>query len=669
MLVEYLKSVRMSLQLKGAIMGRIKILDETVSNIIAAGEVVENPASMIKELLENSLDAGSTAIRIEVRNSGRDVTISDNGVGMSQDDLFLSIERHATSKIFTKEDIFNLHTYGFRGEALASIASVSKVKLSSKREEDEGGNSITVLGGKVTSHKERSMNRGTEIEVRELFFNTPARLKFLRKKGTEYAKIKEIVLKEALVSPEVAFTLYLDGREVIKTSGRGMQNTILELFNKNTLKNLVEFPLGYLGNLELTRATRDHIYTYVNGRYVKSSLLEKAVIDGYYTKLTKGRYPFVIIFLQIDPHEVDVNVHPSKKVVKFSEGNTIYEEVLERIKEVMEDDEEIVSPVLTTETSTTIDLSDFADLLGETAMPSSEEVAKEQEEVVEEPTLEVSEPKEGYEKRAEVEERTPKKPATPEVREERTPFTYTPAFKDEVIKTQEIPLIEEEKLPKGGRETYREESLEQPQRAEGEESVPAPEKPLRKREKDFRVIGQFYNSYILVERDGTLEIYDQHIVQERTLYEELKEKHYNKSIGKQSMLVPLKFSLDYEEKRIVDEHRELLDEFGFEVEDFGDREVLLRSAPVFDFRTSIENTFRYMIEMLREDTGVVDFREKILISMSCRNSIKAGEPLNHREMEILIEKLHNIGKYTCPHGRPIIVKLPLEELEKKFKRR
>ncbi len=667
MLVEYLKSVRMSLQLKGAIMGRIKILDETVSNIIAAGEVVENPASMIKELLENSLDAGSTAIRIEVRNSGRDVIISDNGVGMSQEDLFLSIERHATSKIFTKEDIFNLHTYGFRGEALASIASVSKVKLSSKREEDEGGNSITVLGGKVTSHKERSMNRGTEIEVRELFFNTPARLKFLRKKGTEYAKIKEIVLKEALVSPEVAFTLYLDGREVIKTSGRGMQNTILELFNKNTLKNLVEFPLGYLGNLELTRATRDHIYTYVNGRYVKSTLLEKAVIDGYYTKLTKGRYPFVIIFLQIDPHEVDVNVHPSKKVVKFSEGNTIYEEVLERIKEVMEDDEEIVSPVLTTETSTTIDLSEFADLLGESEKPASEEVDK--EEVAEEIQREVSQPKEAGEKRPEKAESTPEKPGPPEVREERRPFTYTPAFKDEVIKTQEIPLIEEKELPKGGREIYREESPEQPKSVEREGTVPPLEKPLKKREKDFRVIGQFYNSYILVERDGTLEIYDQHIVQERTLYEELKEKHYNKSIGKQSMLVPLKFSLDYEEKRIVDEHRELLDEFGFEVEDFGDREVLLRSAPVFDFRTSIENTFRYMIEMLREDTGIVDFREKILISMSCRNSIKAGEPLNHREMEILIEKLHNIGKYTCPHGRPIIVKLPLEELEKKFKRR
>ncbi len=667
MLVEYLKSVRMSLQLKGAIMGRIKILDETVSNIIAAGEVVENPASMIKELLENSLDAGSTAIRIEVRNSGRDVTISDNGVGMSQEDLFLSIERHATSKIFTKEDIFNLHTYGFRGEALASIASVSKVKLSSKREEDERGNSITVLGGKVTSHKERSMNRGTEIEVRELFFNTPARLKFLRKKGTEYAKIKEIVLKEALVSPEVAFTLYLDGREVIKTSGRGMQNTILELFNKNTLKNLVEFPLGYLGNLELTRATRDHIYTYVNGRYVKSTLLEKAVIDGYYTKLTKGRYPFVIIFLQIDPHEVDVNVHPSKKVVKFSEGNTIYEEVLERIKEVMEDDEEIVSPVLTTETSTTIDLSEFADLLGESEKPASEEA--DEEEVAEEIQREVSQPKETDEKRPEKAESTPEKPGPPEVREERRPFTYTPAFKDEVIKTQEIPLIEEKELPKGGREVYREESPKQPKSVEREGTVPPLEKPLKKREKDFRVIGQFYNSYILVERDGTLEIYDQHIVQERTLYEELKEKHYNKSIGKQSMLVPLKFSLDYEEKRIVDEHRELLDEFGFEVEDFGDREVLLRSAPVFDFRTSIENTFRYMIEMLREDTGIVDFREKILISMSCRNSIKAGEPLNHREMEILIEKLHNIGKYTCPHGRPIIVKLPLEELEKKFKRR
>lgn len=659
--MEYLKSVGMSLQLKGDFMGKIKILDETVSNIIAAGEVVENPASMIKELMENSLDAGSSAIRIEVKNSGRDVTISDNGMGMSQEDLFLSIERHATSKIFTKDDIFNLHTYGFRGEALASIASVSKVKLSSKREDDEGGNSITVLGGKVTSHKERSMNRGTEIEVKELFFNTPARLKFLRKKGTEYAKIKEIVLKESLVSPEVAFTLYLDGREIIKTSGRGMQNTILELFNKNTLKNLVEFPLGYLGNLELTRATRDHIYTYVNGRYVKSALLEKAVIDGYYTKLTKGRYPFVIIFLQIDPREVDVNVHPSKKVVKFSEGNVIYEEVLSRIKEVMEDDEELVSPVLEIRPENqSIDLSDFSDLLGH---PEKEEKTPE---ISEEAPNGVSEKTpetflRDVEESPVEEVENEKKSETFYVEEEKKSYDFKPSFKEEVIKTKEMPLIQRETLEKAKKSPMEESGFREEKHSE--------KKVAEEKQKKFRVIGQFHNSYIIVEREGALEIYDQHIVQERTLYEELKEKHYNKSIGKQSMLVPLKFSLDYEEKRIVDEHRELLDEFGFEIEDFGDREVLLRSAPVFDFRTSIENTFRYMIERLREDTGIVDFREKILISMSCRNSIKAGEPLNHREMEILIEKLHEIGKYTCPHGRPIIVKLPLEELEKKFKRR
>lgn len=663
-------------------MGRIKILDETVSNIIAAGEVVENPASMIKELMENSLDAGSSQIRIEVKNGGRDVTIGDNGEGMSQEDLFLSIERHATSKISTKDDIFNLYTYGFRGEALASIASVSKLKLSSKREEDISGNAITVLGGKVTSHKEASMNRGTEIEVKDLFFNTPARLKFLRKKGTEYAKIKEIVLKEALVSPEVGFSLYMDGREVIKTSGRGIKNTILELFNRNTLKNLVEFSLGYLGNMEVTRASKDHIYTYVNGRYVKSAVLEKAVMDGYYTKLTKGRYPFAIIFLEIDPREVDVNVHPSKKIVKFSDGNLIYEEVLGKIREVMERDEDIVSPVIDLSSSTaTIDLSDFSDLLGTSEeKPSRTEedvyadenpneevplrhIPEEKEQTREDDQPEVVSEESVIEERHDIPTRIGKE-ATPdgidEVEEEKS--LYKGSFREEVIKTSEIPLIQRESLDRSQKsgdqkETYRE------IKEEKKESV------KEKKIQNFRVIGQFYDSYILVEREAVLEIYDQHIVQERILYEALKEKHYNKSIGKQSMLVPLKFSLDFEEKRIVDEHRELLDEFGFEVEEFGDREVLLRSAPIFDFRTSIENTFRYMLERLREDNGVVDFRERILISMSCRNSVKAGETLTHQEMEILIGKLHEIGKYTCPHGRPIILKLPLEDLEKKFKRR
>ena len=308
-------------------MGYIKILDEKVSNIIAAGEVVENPASMIKEMIENSLDAKATMIKIEVFKSGTDVKVSDNGIGMDKDDTLLSVERHATSKIKEKEDVFNLSTYGFRGEALSSISAVSKLTITTRSENSPAGYRIGCYGGVVRKFEEVSRNVGTEMEVRDLFYNTPARRKFLRKMSTEYGKIRDIVLKEALSNSNVAFSLELDGKSTIKTSGKGIENTILELFGKSVLKNLKKFEYGYLGNVEILRSSKDFMFTFVNNRYVKSATIERAVIDGYYTKLMKGKYPFAIIFYNADPKEIDVNVHPSKKIVKFSNDKIVYNEI------------------------------------------------------------------------------------------------------------------------------------------------------------------------------------------------------------------------------------------------------------------------------------------------------------------------------------------------------
>lgn len=241
-------------------MGIIKVLDESVSNMIAAGEVVENPASMIKELLENSLDAGSKNIKIDVKNGGKHVIISDDGKGMSQEDLLMSVERHATSKIRKKEDLYNLFTYGFRGEALSSIAAVSKMILSSKDEESLIGSAVNVSGGKITGLKEIQRNRGTTIEIKDLFFNTPARLKFLRKATTEYMNIKDIVIQEALGNADVAITLILDDKVSIKTTGNGLDNAVVEIFGNNVLKNCKKFSMGYLGNGSLYRSTKDYIY-------------------------------------------------------------------------------------------------------------------------------------------------------------------------------------------------------------------------------------------------------------------------------------------------------------------------------------------------------------------------------------------------------------------------
>ncbi len=629
-------------------MGRIRILDESVSNIIAAGEVVENPASMIKELLENSLDAESKSIRVEVKNGGRDVAIIDDGVGMSQEDILLSIERHATSKISKKDDLYNLYTYGFRGEALSSISAVSKMTLSSRSEEDEVGSQITVLGGKVTSLKDVQRNRGTTIEIKELFFNTPARLKFLRKPTTEYINIKDIIIQEALSNPDVAIMLILDGKVSIKTSGNGIDNTIVEIFGKNILKNMKKFKLGYLGNGAIYRSTKDSIFIFINNRMVKSKIVENAVIDGYYTKLMKGKYPFAIIFLDVNPKDVDVNVHPSKKVVKFADEEGIYNYVLKEIEETFARDDDFVSPTLQEriekEESKFLDFSEFEKFTPMKSEPQRfEEMLVEKEEKKESKVESIIYEDEELESEEEI-------PSS----------NYTET--DDIIDEYPIQEIKEEES------NFK---VEEPQEEEKEKASVEVVKTQRFEERkkiEFRVIGQVFGTFILVERDGIFEIYDQHIVHERILYEKLKSQYYGTEVSMQQLLVPIRVMVDPRERELIFEEEENFSKAGFEVDRFSDNEILIRAVPMIDFRDSIENIFRNILKNIKENKNV-DIRESILISMSCKGAIKANERLTHEEMEKIVGELHEIGEYTCPHGRPIIVKISRDDLEKLFKRK
>ena len=639
----------------GESLGKIKILDESVSNIIAAGEVVENPASMIKELLENSLDAESKSIRIEVKNGGRDVAIIDDGVGMSQDDLLLSIERHATSKISKKDDLYNLYTYGFRGEALSSISAVSKMSISSRIEESEVGSQITVLGGKVTSLKDVQRNRGTTIEIKELFFNTPARLKFLRKPSTEYINIKDIIIQEALSNPDVAIMLILDGKVSIKTSGNGLDNAIVEIFGKNVLKNMKKFKLGYLGNGAIYRSTKDSIFTFVNNRMVKSKIVESAVIDGYYTKLMKGKYPFAIIFLDINPKDVDVNVHPSKKIVKFADEEEVYNYVLKEIEKTFARDDDFVSPTLQEkiekEESKFLDFSEFEKFTPMKSEPQQFQELLEEEKDIEEEIF--------GEKREKLQEKD--------------------ILREEFEEKKEYEVIEDKRIEK---EIVREENIEFNTESSSknkipldiyEEKVKTSEITVKKVEEkskkiEFRVIGQVFGTFILVERDGVFEIYDQHIVHERILYEKLKAQYYGTKVSMQQLLVPIRILVDPRERELIFEEEENFTKAGFEIDRFSDNEILIRAVPMLDLRDSIENIFREILKNIKENRNI-DIRESILISMSCKGAIKANEKLNHEEMERIVRELHEIGEYTCPHGRPIITKITRDDLEKLFKRK
>jgi len=674
--------------LKGIGMGYIKILDESVSNIIAAGEVVENPASMIKEMIENSLDAKATVIKIEVFKGGTEVKINDNGIGMDKEDTLLSIERHATSKISTKDDVFNLQTYGFRGEALASIAAVSKLTITTRTAASNTGYRIGSYGGVVRKFEEISRNPGTEIEVRDLFYNTPARKKFLRKESTEYNKIRDIVLKEALVNTEVAFILELDGKATINTSGRGIDNTILELFGKSVLRNLNKFEYGYLGNVEILRSSKDYIFTYINKRYVKSATIERAVIDGYYTKLMKGKYPFAIIFFDIDPAEIDVNVHPSKKIVKFSNDKAIYRQLKDSIDEFfyhndrenwqpnidllkqninVENKDEKISNLFSDEIVKTDSQKFFSFEThdGNFDVVNSD-ANKEENVMVETETEKNYSVEESQDMNPEVAKKEAVSKEIMSANEENIDFSVSYNEKENEKQDSVMPEVRGEYFQKAEKEErYANFNIEKS--SEGYK-VGTFEKH-EGRQFDYNILGQIFDTYILVRKNDELEIYDQHIIHERILYEELKDKFYSKKLDSQQLLIPQKIEVTAVEKSIILENQETFSEFGFDIDQFSDNEMLLRAVPAFDFREDVKNVFHKLLEDLKDENEIKDLRENIIISMSCKGAVKAGQKLDMGEMQNMVRRLHEVGKYTCPHGRPIIVKLTKNDLDKMFGRK
>ena len=693
-------------------MGYIKILDEKVSNIIAAGEVVENPASMIKEMIENSLDAKATMIKIEVFKSGTDVKVSDNGIGMDKDDTLLSVERHATSKIKEKEDVFNLSTYGFRGEALSSIAAVSKLTITTRSENSPAGYRIGCYGGVVRKFEEVSRNVGTEMEVRDLFYNTPARRKFLRKMSTEYGKIRDIVLKEALSNSNVAFSLELDGKSTIKTSGKGIENTILELFGKSVLKNLKKFEYGYLGNVEILRSSKDFMFTFVNNRYVKSATIERAVIDGYYTKLMKGKYPSAIIFYNADPKEIDVNVHPSKKIVKFSNDKIVYNEIKSAIddffyyndRENWQPNIDLIKKNININENIAVEKDDLF----------SDDILKgENQKIL---SLETFDGKENSEK-LEGEngftggnlEKNDENRESAGISESLSSGNFFNDEKENSNKKNDSSLDEIWKKMNGNLNEIVENNVENLQNVENSNLVKSDKDKKNWDEKsNFRnyekfsgeknsnginenteneyykvgtfekhigkqvhydILGQIFDTYILVRKDEELEIYDQHIIHERILYEELKEKFYNKKIESQHLLLPLKMEVTVIEKNIIFENIDVFQNFGFDIDEFSENEIVIRAVPAFDFRDSIENVFLQLLLDLKNEVEIKDLRENIIISMSCKGAIKAGQKLDISEMQNMVRRIHEVGKYTCPHGRPIIVKLSKNDLDKMFGRK
>ncbi|MBM6618359.1 DNA mismatch repair endonuclease MutL [Bacillus suaedaesalsae] len=618
-------------------MGIIRKLDDALSNKIAAGEVVERPASVVKELVENAVDAGSTVIEIEVEEAGlAKIRIIDNGHGIQEDDCLVAFERHATSKIKDENDLFRIRTLGFRGEALPSIASVSEIEIKTSTG-DGPGTLLSLRGGVMIKHESTNSRKGTEITVQNLFFNTPARLKYMKTIHTELGNITDTLNRMALAYPHISFKLSHNGKRVFYTNGNGdVLQVLASIYGISIAKKLIPINLesldfkvsGYISLPEITRASRNYMSIIVNGRFIKNIPISKAIQEGYHTLLPIGRYPIVLLQIDMDPLLVDVNVHPAKLEVRISKEAELHQLIKEGIKSAFKDRQLIPS----VDIPRSIRRNDSV----QESFTFTHDVPNVQ--VRENYVPETQPIKEGAFSTHSVQtERMLEVPASQWV------STFEEELPEESFKEEEIPVLEE---------------VEQ-------------ELPITERIPPLYPIGQMHGTYILAQNENGLYIIDQHAAQERVKYEYFREKVGQITREVQELLVPITLEYSHQEYLIIEEHKNLLNEVGIFLEDFGGQSYIVRSHPNWfpqGYEVEIiEEIIQQVITLKKVD--IKKLREESAIMMSCKGSIKANHFLQNTDMFTLLETLRKSeDPFTCPHGRPIIVHFSTYEMEKLFKR-
>lgn len=646
-------------------MGRIQELSESLANQIAAGEVVERPASVVKELVENAIDAGSTQIDILLEEAGlKKIQIIDNGEGIAKEDVGNAFKRHATSKIHTRNDLFRIRTLGFRGEALPSIASVSEVTLETAVQSEDQGSFLSLKGGKVVEERPSSLRKGTKITVENLFFNTPARLKYVKSLQTELANVGDIVNRLALSHPEVAFRLVHDGNRMLTTPGNGdLKQCIAGIYGVATAKKMREIKAkdldftihGYFSLPEITRASRNYLSIIINGRYIKNFLLNRAIIEGYGSKLMIGRFPIAIIEIQMDPLLVDVNVHPTKQEVRLSKEKELSNLISATIKEALTD--EVLIPKVNYEevvkkSPTKKELAEQLSMdFREVNQPKTDlkfDAATGEFYIKENPSENVDNFVDSFSgKRVKLQEEQKTSEEQP------TPITFdesneTNQFSDKVdnFVDNSSYIIEE---------TVNNESVEAPK-----SSFPA-----------LEYFGQMHGTYLFAQSNEGLYIIDQHAAQERIKYE-----YYREAIGKvgedlQSMLIPIVLEYPHDEWLKITERQEILAKVGIHLEPFGANSFIVREHPTWYEAGKEEDITKEIIEIVLE-SGQIDlakFREDAAIMMSCKRSIKANHYLNDQQARALLVDLGKTeNPFNCPHGRPVLIQFTNREMERMFKR-
>jgi len=604
---------------------KIKVLPDNLSNQIAAGEVVERPASVVKELIENSIDAGAKKIIIEIEKGGKDlIRVDDDGCGMSWEDAELAFSRHATSKISSQEDLERINTFGFRGEALPSIGSVAKVRLTSSMDENRGGKLVAIEAGKLELTRQIGRPKGTMVEVRHLFFNTPARRKFLKGDSTEFSHIAQGVTQQALACPAIHFSLIHNGRSVINTAPtEQLLYRIAELFGSELAGELVQVKAsagdyhlsGFVSNPVYTRSNRTNQYVYVNGRLVRDKVIQHATQLGYSHLLPKGQHPVIFLFLKMDPALVDVNVHPSKAEVRFAFQNEVHRFVSQSIRSALSDSEKL--PFVN---------------------PEREETQVERQ----------SEPLGN---------------AQETIRYDSRPETLVPYAREKFGDMQKSLSALYGGLG----------SPPQPSNPSGLDSVHIFEQkgtPISElMYSEFEPIGQLENSFIIMQGKRGILLVDQHIAHERVLYERFREAAKDKKVDVQQLLFPESLEFSPSEAQILGDQLELLKGLGLELEPFGENGFLLRSVPAILKNVDYSQVIREILEMT-DGTALQKKYDEVLIMMACKSAIKINHPMDFNQMRKLISDLEETEMpYTCPHGRPISLLFDMNDILKRFLRK
>ncbi|AGP74909.1 DNA mismatch repair protein MutL [Lacticaseibacillus rhamnosus LOCK908] len=638
-------------------MPKIHQLSATLSNQIAAGEVIERPASVVKELVENSIDAQATQIDVKVSAAGlQTIHVSDNGIGIDPDDVATAFLRHATSKILTTRDLFNVHSLGFRGEALASIAAVADVTLTTATDAGIGAK-IHVKGGQVESQTTAAHRRGTDVEVSDLFFNTPARLKYMKSQQTELGKIVDIVSRLALANPKIAFTVSHDGNMMVRTAGQGdLRQTLAGIYGLPVARSMVDFQAedldfkvsGLTSLPETTRASRNYLSLVVNGRYIKNFQLTKVVIAGYGSKLMVGRYPMGVISIQMDAALVDVNVHPTKAEVRLSKEDQLSHLLSEAIRARLAKENLIPDAMDNLPKRERYDL-DQLELTLNKISPKTTAVSHQ-----------------GTEVRENADTNTENTPTS-------QPAAQAEAAVDLTINDlDDRPIFDEPQRLAAWDQRYQTlDANVAPALVEDTAASDLKRSEPTERFPDLTYLAQVHGTYLLAESGDGLYILDQHAAQERVNYEFYRQAIGEVSNDQQHLLVPIVLDYSAADAINIRTHRDVLEAVGLYLEDFGQNSFVVEHHPTWFKAGQEEDTIKEMVDWVLRDgkISVAAFREKTAIMMSCKRAIKANHHLDDQQARALLQKLPQCeNPFNCPHGRPVLVHFSNTDLEKMFKR-